>query len=420
MFILRRSAAACNVPFERYDVMSFSSLRRFALRLAALVTVSIAAGFALLLLVNCLPKEPIAENVRLSAFTLREEGQEPTIDTINGPLILDNLTASIMLSEAAYIGDRGILEHTVASPQLGLENMEVFDSFVHYYTDPPGTHGEPITYEYFRYWHGYLVYLRPLLFFFNLDQVRVVYLIVQAALAALMFALMIRRGLARFVPAFLLSIALLTPLLIAYSLQYSSVYFVALVGCATSYVDFLTAPLMTLYFPLALFFCLNPGSVRQNLLRFVAICACWAVGYIGMWAGKWLLVTLFLHKNGFLNAYYNIAARSSYVTDGESITYGEVLGENWACWSQSPLHIVVLILLAVCIVLVLRRRAAGRLPASLSAFVPVALLPFAWYMVTSNHSLVHACFTYRALGALPLALLCAVLAPLSKHAVSRR
>ncbi len=105
----------------------------------------------------------------------------------------------------------------------------------------------------------------------NLNSIRVLNMYAQLALVLLVAALMVRRGLSRYLPALFAAYASLCPAAVMQSLQYSTAFYVAFgamavllaadgrlndslffmaVGMLTSFVDFLTYPIATLGLPL--------------------------------------------------------------------------------------------------------------------------------------------------------------------------
>ena len=163
---------------------------------------------------------------------------------------------------------------------------------------------------------------------------------------------MCRKHLSRLVPAFGVSLLFIMPSITGFSMQFSTALCTALIamivllympekrmkalglwrffllaGMATSYVDYLTYPLVTLGWPLCLCLYLWP---QENLLeeakRFAACCGCWAVGYFGMWAGKWVIAGLIGGEQWFwANLLAKIEQRSSSESGGITISYLDVL-----------------------------------------------------------------------------------------------
>lgn len=80
-------------------------------------------------------------------------------------------------------------------------------------------------------------------------------------------------------------------------------YVFLIIGMATSYVDFLTYPFVSLGIPLVIWLILdNEEKVIQKLGKMVWNSGFWCAGYAGMWAGKWILGSILLPEAGSLKA----------------------------------------------------------------------------------------------------------------------
>ncbi len=393
------------------------------LQLAGTVAVCVVLGFSLLLAACALPLAPMVSNMAPSAYTIDREGIYPQVSTLNGIGQLDNYTDALMLMTAACDYEGPLVQRALLCMHADTGAGPYFSLYPIY----GGEQERPaVQYvDYARYWHGYLAWLKPLLCVFRYDQIRIVYRAVQLLLGTGIVFLMFRRGLGRYLLPWLLSILLLSPSLIFQSLQFSSVnmimlaamllllffanwfkkgfrlpLFFACIGCATSYVDLLTAPLMTLGFPLALQLCLcGQSCARISARKFLTLCLCWAVGYGGMWAGKWMLTALLVSPSIFLNAISAIKMHSPLLNEsGAGSSYADVLARNLHYIKDSPLLYAVFVLDALYLALALLRRPSGNAVRNAALFLAAALLPFGWYLFTGNHSYIHSFFTYRSLG----------------------
>ena len=132
-----------------------------------------------LIIVNLIPKEYIENNVKKSVQVFVNEGYYPKVKLAHNYL-LDNYTDALMINTAYSVDSEKPLESAILMrrsyrPKENLKLEEV------------GTNDKPIqclienvnetneTYlEYSRYWHGYMIYLRPLLVFFNYLQIRII------------------------------------------------------------------------------------------------------------------------------------------------------------------------------------------------------------------------------------------------------
>lgn len=291
--------------------------------------------------------------------------------------------------------------------------------------------GEVISYG--RYWHGYLVFLKPLLTLFTLSDIRVFNMIFQWVLALVLLFLAHRKGGFRLV--FPLGIALLSlnPLSTALSMQYSSIYLLTLVfgilqlqfelyrkksgwliylwlGILTAFFDFLTYPPAAWAICLTIGILMMEGTQKQKMLHALASGAAWCFGYGGMWSGKWIIGTLITGQNILADATQSVQLRTGLQMEGipESETvscYADVLMRNLDAYRNVPALILVLALALFAGYLLLRRGYRFRLDTTLVLpLLLIAVVPFAWYFVLKNHSGVHYWMTHRNLSATIIAL----------------
>ena len=127
--------------------------------------------------------------------------------------------------------------------------------------------------SYARYWHGYLVFLRPLLFFMDYRGIRALINLGVVFTLLLITGTLIRQKRYCLILPFLCTALFLRPLAIAFSIQFSSVYYVMIFslflilvcrnqmeqdgrylylflinGMITAYLDLLTYPAAALEF----------------------------------------------------------------------------------------------------------------------------------------------------------------------------
>ena len=93
--------------------------------------------------------------------------------------------------------------------------------------------------------------------------------------------------------------------------------FFLLTGMATSYFDFLTYPVASLGMPLIVGLLLHRDeTARTRLGRMVRGGLCWALGYAGMWAGKWALALLYGSEGFWSTLVGSLEVRTSHEVRG--------------------------------------------------------------------------------------------------------
>lgn len=160
------------------------------LQLLAAFAATVAVLFVLLLGACALPAQPVLEHVYDSAQTIQQEGLYP--EYFGFKLFqMDNYTDTIMLFEAAAMGEQDPLTAMMTATAYNVDNFETMAGDLAVYcerTIPLATGAQKavhlVPFSYARYWHGYLIWLRPLLLVTDITGVRVVQYLVLAALFA--------------------------------------------------------------------------------------------------------------------------------------------------------------------------------------------------------------------------------------------
>jgi len=408
----------------------------FASKLLCILLCGVIAGYALLLAVYALPVAPMAANVRASIPALNGEwSKEDSYEQLIPGYVttqLDNSTDAAMLLAAVHESDLPLTTRAA-------ENHRYHGHANAYYTllawekaDPATLESGPIA----RYWHGYLVLLKPLLMVMSYLDIRMVMMMVQSVLLAAVIAGLCRRNLAKLIAPFLLSLLCVTPSVTGFSLQFSTalytmltamigllylpkkwfslhgqMIFFLLTGMLTSYVDYLTYPLVTFCVPFVVcLFAYPQASAKDEWKRAVALGVCWVAGYLGMWAGKWILAGIFGSEQWFWpNLMATIATRTSETSGDLELSFLQVLK---AVFSPFFKRAYVLAGFAAVIAYACAWLRSRRHPALTGQFtrrvilLGVAVLPFAWFFCTQNHTYNHAFYTSRTLMASAFAAAC--------------
>ena len=138
-------------------------------------------GSLLLFAVYCIPTEKIIQNVSSGSETFLIEGA--TFDYAPGykSSILDNVTDAIMLSETVFSPCQNPFHDAMAVPRYVYENRATPElSLMAFLYNDTETERHIATYP--RYWHGYLIFLKPFFYFFDYSDSRIFHLGMQGHL----------------------------------------------------------------------------------------------------------------------------------------------------------------------------------------------------------------------------------------------
>ena len=404
---------------------------RVLARVLTVLAAGILIGAVLVTAVYTLPLANIQSNVRKSAATLEAEGSYPFLYENWRSTRLDNFTDSIMMLIAASEGDRGAVGNAMLSTYTRFVDHDPAQGLVKWAT---GATDGIETHSYSRYWHGYLVWLKPLLEVFTYAQIRVVNTVLQCLLVIGLLAVFWVQGRKRLMLPLLILYLFLTPVALFKSFQFSWIFYVFMVssyvltlrfarlkekrsfyvlflltGMATSYVDFLTYPLITLGMPLMLYLSLRGRrTLKAAVLDIAALTVAWGIGYVGMWAGKWTLCSLLTDSNVLSSVQENIFARMSFHYDLEQFGWLDVVQRNMEAYNHWVYLGPFLLCFAGAAVLYGREQIrVGDRKLTLNAawscgtampLLITALIPFVWFFVASNHTYIHYWYAHRTLG----------------------
>ncbi|MDO4261034.1 MAG: hypothetical protein Q4C82_03055 [Eubacteriales bacterium] len=374
-------------------------LKPFAVRFAALI----AVFFLSMALVYCIPASWIEKNVAASVEIMEGEGDYPMYFFYRHSSIMDVHTDKLMYE--SLIQNRDYYNPIQASVSVN---------------------------QYPRYWHGYQVVLRPLTVFFQVQEVRYLGMLAFHLLLfwsawllakrtrpanAVLYVLTIATGnialsavCLQFMNTFLILFATMAVLLSRYEKFKERAYgfslFFFTVGMVENFFDFLTYPIITLGIPLVALLWIKAreeqADLRENLLFTVKSSVAWGLGYALTWIAKWGIATVVLGVRYFWRTMSVVQYRLEGSAEEPLDRIGtirknlkawlNVQDDGLISWSK-----VALVVLVIALVLILVRKVRDlRAAAACLPMLLVALYPYVWYLVMSNHSQIHYWYTYRA------------------------
>ena len=387
----------------------------------------VGAGFLLIVTVYALPTAKINLHVRESGASLQPEGNYWRMLPSSPYTNLDNYTDSLMLLTAAYDQTEiNLFKRAMNNYHITVNNATMPESCM--LLDSAEDRGYAL-HQYGRYWHGYLVVLKPLLLFLNMDEIRQLNWLCIMGSAMVIGILLYHRKKLKYLFPYLLAICFMNPGTIANSLQNSTTFhtaslgvilllllygrekfrahiwlFFMVLGMVTSYFDLLTYPLVALGFPLVFWLILMEGDtagIRKALRilgQLILHSAMWALGYVGMWGAKWILASLITGQSYIADAIYNISIRSGNVAFGEEFTLTNLYTKLWYYMSISRIWTLALVFVALCAAaLCFGRKRWSAWPLTV-AFLLIALYPLLWGIGVKNHTYIHDLFTHRNWG----------------------
>lgn len=425
-------------------------------RLGALMTALIVVFVASLVLVYALPQSTLKRNASVSSAMLVKDGPAPFI-MLKGAvpqqqaITLDNFTDALMLLTSVAVRPTPL--ESAMSMDIGtLEGETTFDPARVLGVRAEGGSEKLISYS--RYWHGYQIFLRPLLMVANYEEIRYVNMIALGVLA-LVTILSLQRRAGTIVAGSLFGALLLTgDGIVPLSLQYSNMTYLALfaalaasavaarrdlerldlefflvLGAVTAFFDLLTTPALPLGVALVVILEMRRArkghTARRGLILTARALAAWGAGYILSWGTKWLLAAAILRQSIAQEILGVVEFRTGL--DGGGFQFGSAIKTNifailrpaliadmLSHGAASVALVVALAAVALAAFLALRPRLRSRrqLLTGLPVLV-VACLPYVWYLALNQHSALHSYITYRLQAVTLFAVSCFVLGALT-------
>lgn len=277
--------------------------------------------------------------------------------------------------------------------------------------------------NYSRYWQGYIIVLKPLFVFLNYSEIRYAYMFAHLICLSLLVVLMAEKISYVSSMSMVISVGAGYFIILPYSLQYSSVFFVmylasivlllvkdiskvsttslicffGVVGCITNFFDFLTVPLITLGIPLAIYTLRCQKQQLKCLSKVIMFSLAWC-SYFIMWISKWIIGSFVLHQNIIADAINQASMRISAKDEAGLENYSRIDTIKLNFQDILPkgigvnkMIIVIIILLSILILF----HESKRVIVSLLPLLLIALYPYIWYLIMTNHSHIHHFFTYR-------------------------
>ena len=346
--------------------------------------------------------------------------------SLDGSVLVDNFTDCYMLN-VAYCADAS---HPVDAAMRNYRYRDDANMVVtmNHLADGNMTL-EPT--EYGKYWHGYQVFLRPLLALMDYGKIRVLNGIMLAILLITALTLMARRLSLGIPICFALSMFMVHSGVLPWSLQFSTCYYITLVsviallgfgwlsatwhrlvlcffaiGAVTSFLDFFTTPVMTLGVPLTIMVLKDERLCRMRAV--FSLCVAWLAGYSLMWGSKWVMAYLLAGYNP-LEEVALFMQIHTVGQGGEPIgAYGkkmiDLLLSRWSLLSANGLmRWGIVAVLAIPAILFSKGRNVLK---KYSVLLFVAMLTPLWYIVVAHHSYTHFFITMRALLVCWFSILC--------------
>lgn len=384
-------------------------------------------GMFLMWLVYLLPVEPMAKNMLNSYETIREQDtwDDDYLVALEWAEILDTGTNIIMFHEVIYPNTGNAFEDSLLAPGGDVWYDMVGDwtaGLMDFAEDREYNENNSITYA--RYWHGYLIFLKPLFMIMELDGIYILNAIAQIALGIAVMYLFYKR-LGMYCIAYVIMMLCMHPENIAVSFQLSSIYYAmqitllllliknnwnanqilyifVLDGILVAFFDFLTYPYVAVAIPLLTCYLLHKkGEFKTDFCSMILNGLSFVFGYAGMWAMKWIYATLFTSENVIMDAINSVLHRTGVVDSSADVMSSGVadsLYRNIYTFFDDGNIIVLACAIVVAIIMLIWKRKELCINKQMTIFsILMMVSPFVWLILLSNHCSLHPHLEWRTL-----------------------
>lgn len=386
-------------------------------------------SFVLLIVLTAkIPQSSIQVNSQKSATYLYEE-EDLFHELIKGQKMtkLDNYADSILLNIVYSLDGQKPLESALLASYYK-EEWQNADEAYFLITTKNLTPNQPYT----RYWHGGMVFLKPLLMIMDIRGIRILNVGMMILLIGWLGVLLIKREQKLLLGAFLIGLMVTGTFIVPLCLEYISTFLVMLTTCIavlymaeketekflplfliagmlTAFFDFLTTETLTLTMPLVLLLIIRRkrGLLKDFKSGFwlsVQSGMLWGIGYTLTWAAKWGISAVVLKINVFIDVLTHVEERTvGEIAKSTLEQYGGAVFRNIAMlipfnFAKSYFGVVLLVL-GVCFILFciwfLYRKKQQEIWL-MQLLLLIGMIPYIRYIIMSNHAYLHYFFTYRA------------------------
>ena len=380
----------------------FNTLSKLILTLVVLCCFYVVS----MILVQYIPNKCIKDNVISSAKTLQKEEMYRQICP-QYPLgqyrRLDNYTDCLMIDIAMSTQDSDAVESAMLNVYYGDDSMPYeLEDVARGNTEKLKAH------TYGRYWHGYLLVLKPLLVLMDYESIRLLnglFFIVICGLCLYLISKRINKTIALLFAVLLLYFNFY---IIPFSLQNSNVTYIALIsvcivlafpnivkdtsascitfcviGSLTSFFDLLSFPYLTLGIPLFFAFLQQEGKYKMK--QIIMICICWIFAYAISWGCKFVVGSLLTGVDILEDARKTMLIRTSGEMGGIRHIAGALL-----------MNLIPAIVLLCMLPVYLKNLKPKEILKKYSPILLLACITPVWFIALRNHSFVHGTlFTFR-------------------------
>lgn len=404
---------------ERYS-LNKKSIFTFGLIFASLIAI-----YLLVLYISALlPSEGIKKNIKESVQTINDP--RDWVDPITfsggetkGPYTINIGTDAIMMNVIYNMNLESPFKSILLDRLYG-KSDNIYDCMPNLIATVDGD----ATHEFFygRYWHGYIALWRPLFIFFNYLDLRTFNFFVFNLLVFLLIIFTTKKSGYFMALALSLSLIYINFWVIPMAFQYLSVFYLTLISSLiimvsevqkesfylklffiiaslTTFLDLLTVPLITLGIPFLFILIKNQNDIKKQSFKQIftllfKLGLCWILGFALTWLMKIIIVSItdmsVISESIKQLQYRTNGAGGSFLETRYVAFYRNLKAMFFGIYSLQTLFILIFVIISW---LIFRKK--EKLSPVFYIYGIITILPYMWYFIAAEHSIMHNSFTYR-------------------------
>jgi len=388
--------------------------------------ITVALLFIMLILISKIPRSNIENNLKesVSFFESKWGLQYTDKNRTKDYTIVDYYLDSLILNIIYSIDTNKTIESCMWAKYYETMKVDLNNDFIQAVKEEKQPNQ-----QYLRYWHGSMIVLRPILTMFNIEEIYLVNKIIMYALTILLFILLLKRN-KQIAIIYFISMIMIAFKYVPMCLTYSLTFYIMLItsiiailiekygdetlfdlffitGILTSFFDFLTTEIITIFIPLLLVLGIRKKenritSFKEGFIFMLKSILLWGMAYIGMWFSKWIIASFVLNINAFEYVTENALLRINGIQGIESRKemYIGALYRNFH--TLFPLNAIKRIsnvwkFVGMFLVILVASIDWKNIRKKWFSFLMliIGIVPYIRYLILANHSYRHSFFTFR-------------------------
>lgn len=409
--------------------------------------VTVAILTLLLFAVAKIPRKYIEENIKESLGYFQKYRFQVDEQTKRRDYTIINPYADSMILNIIYSLDTDNALASVMEAKYYSENGD--DDYDNRDLNEMVEQGLEPNEEYMRYWHGSILIIKPLLMFFNLEQIHHLNFYILLIMELVVLIMLLRRKHFALAIAYILGLLATSFWIVPRSLEYTWCYMLMNIisaiaikfkdsnnklyklffisGILICYFDFFTAETLTILAPILMVLGIRfkenkEFNLKENIMFIIKSLSIWGLAYALMWGAKWLLSSIILGESALPHVLGKAGRRINgdlYNKTKSDMYSGAILRNLYTLYPiniiKKPQQFILPIVTYLGAQLLIIDYKNKKKIKFLFTMLFISIIPYIRYLVLANHSYLHCFFTFRAQFATVMALALILLCTTSKE-----